>query len=63
MHRCSFPDGYTIKPDGIHDLEPCRYEELERYRNVTISVRRCKVCGNVDLAWYHQDNTEEVDLE
>ena len=60
--KCSLPAGVSIKPDGIHELEPCFYDEIERYKNVTVSVRRCRFCGNVDIAWYWQENTEEIDV-
>lgn len=63
MHKCKFPDGITIKPDGIHELDPCIYEEIERYANVTVSIRRCKNCGNIDISWYRQEDTEELDVE
>ncbi len=57
-HKCSFPDGLTIKPDGIHELDPCLYETTEIHRNVTVEVRRCVRCGHVDIAWHMQDNSE-----
>lgn len=63
MHKCEFPNGATIKPDGIHELDPCVYEEVEKYANVTISIRKCKNCGHIDIVWYRQDNTEELDTE
>ena len=60
MPKCTFPDGVTIKPDGVHDLDPCLYEVVERYVNVTVEVRRCKRCGNIDIAWRAQENTERI---
>jgi hypothetical protein len=63
MNKCSFSDGVTIKPDGIHELDPCIYEEVERYANVTISIMRCKKCGNVEISWYKQEDTEELEIE
>lgn len=59
-HKCSFPDGVVIKPDGIHELDPCFYEVSEMYRNVTVRVLKCKRCGHVEISWYAQDNTEKV---
>lgn len=56
--KCTFPDGMTIKPDGMHELDPCRYQTIEIHRNVTVEVRRCKRCGHIDLAWYRQEDTE-----
>ena len=63
MDKCKFPDGIVIKPDGVHELDPCEYQEVERYANVTISIRRCKKCGNIDIAWFRQEDTEELEVE
>jgi len=63
VHKCEFPDGVRIFPDGRNELDACTYEEIERWKNVTISVLRCKVCGHVELAWYRQDDTEQVDAD
>ena len=63
MDKCKFPKGIVIKPDGIHELDPCEYQEVERYANVTISIRRCKKCGNIDIAWFRQEDTEELEVE
>lgn len=60
MPKCKPPNGIVIKPDGIHELDPCICETIEKYRNVTVEVRRCKNCGTVDIVWYRQDNTEEI---
>ena len=63
LGKCHFPDGITIKPDGVHELDPCTYEEVERYGNVTISVMRCKNCGHVEINWYRQEDTVELETE
>ena len=63
MDKCKFPEGIVIKPDGIYELDPCEYQEVERYANVTISIRRCKKCGNIDIAWFRQEDTEELEVE
>lgn len=63
MDKCKFPDGIVIKPDGIHELDPCEYQEVERYANVTVSIRRCKKCGNIDIAWFRQEDTDELEVE
>lgn len=63
MHKCTLPDGLTIKPDGINELDPCVYEEIERYANVTISISKCKYCGNIDISWFRQEDTEELEIE
>lgn len=59
-HKCSFPAGVSIRLDGVHELDPCVYEEIERYRNVTVIISRCKNCGHIDVSWERQDNTEEI---
>lgn len=59
--KCSFP-GLTIKPDGVNELDPCNYEEVECYKNVTVHVLRCKKCGHVELEWERQENTEQLEV-
>lgn len=63
MHKCEFPNGMVVKPDGINELDPCDYEEIQRFANVTVSVRRCKKCGNIDIGWYRQEDTEELEVK
>lgn len=59
MKECSFGEGITIKPDGINELDPCLYQKIEAYRNVTVIVSRCVRCGKVDISWVRQEDTEE----
>lgn len=63
MDKCRFPDGLTIKPDGQNELDPCFYDVVEEYRNVTVRVLRCRNCGRIELEWERQDNTEEITEE
>lgn len=58
--KCSF-GGVTFKPDGMNELDPCVYEEIEKYRNVTVTVCRCKKCGHIEIMWERQDDTECVE--
>ena len=58
--KCEFPDGIIVKPDSIHELDPCQYEEVERYRNVTVSVLKCKKCGHIEIEWKRQPNTRRI---
>lgn len=51
MDKCNFPDGITIKPDGIHELDPCIYEEVEVHHNCTVMVYKCKKCGHIEIMW------------
>jgi hypothetical protein len=63
LKKCSFGNGTAIKPDGIHSLDPCQYEVIEKYRNVTVEILRCKNCGHVEISWSRQENTEEGDMD
>lgn len=63
MCKCTLPNGMIIKPDGVNELDPCIYEEIERYANVTVSINRCKNCGNIDISWFRQEDTEELEIE
>lgn len=63
MHKCSFNDNVAVKPNGINELDPCLYQEIERYANVTISISRCVKCGHIDISWYRQDDTEQLEVE
>lgn len=60
MEKCSF-DGYSIRPDGINDLDPCLYEDIEIHTNCTVIVSRCKNCGHVELSWVKNDGCESFD--
>ena len=61
--KCECPEGITIKPDGIHSLDPCVYKEMERFSNVTVSISKCIYCGHVEVSWFRQEDTEEIDIE
>lgn len=61
-NKCSFGD-ITIKPDGINELDPCIYEDIEMYTNVTIVISRCTKCGHIEISWMRQDDTEEIILK
>ena len=61
--KCEFPEGVVIKPDGVNELDPCVYEEIEVYKNVTVHVLRCKKCGHIELQWDRQEDTEEIEIE
>lgn len=64
MHnKCHRFKDVVIKPDGENELDPCHYEEISRYENVTVSVLKCKRCGHIELAWHKQPNTIESHYE
>ena len=60
MKKCSFGDGITIKPNGVDELDPCIYEDIEMYTNVTVVVSKCIKCGHIEVTWIKQENTEDV---
>ena len=60
--KCQFPNGMSIKPDGIHSVDPCVYEDIEMHTNVTVIVSRCKNCGNIEISWHRQEDTIDYDL-
>lgn len=59
--HCSHGEGVTVRPDGVHELSPHAYKLTQKLRNVTVEVLTCETCGDVSVAWYRQDDTEEVD--
>jgi hypothetical protein len=63
MDKCKFPNGIVIKPDGVNELDPCRYKVTEIHKNVTVEVSKCTVCGAVNISWHRQDDTEDIYLE
>ena len=58
--KCQFPHGMTIKPDGVNELDPCARVLMQEFRNVTVEVWQCPICGSIDISWKRQDDTEEV---
>lgn len=61
--KCQLPKGVTIKPDGVHELDPCSYKLTERHINVTVDILTCSVCGSVSIGWRRQENTEDIIME
>lgn len=57
MPKCNHGNLKSVKI-GDFDLDPCVYEEIERYKNVTVIISRCKFCGNYDISWARQEDTE-----
>jgi hypothetical protein len=60
MRKCCFGDGVIVKPNGIDELDPCIYEDIEMYTNVTVVISKCKKCGHIEVGWIRQENTEDV---
>lgn len=61
MGKCTWGDGIKMTLDGVNELDPCVYEEVARYKNVTVIVSRCRDCGTMDISWIRQENTEELE--
>jgi hypothetical protein len=60
---CAWPDGITIKPDGVHELSPHPFALERKLRNVTVEVLRCPICGEYSIGWTRQPNTEDITEE
>ena len=62
-HKCTFGDQnteITVKPDGRNELDPCLYQEIGTYENVTVHILRCVRCGHIEVEWERQDNTIDI---
>ena len=55
--KCKSP--VTIRPDGVNELDPCIYEEIETHHNCTVHVLRCKRCGHIELMWEKEKEDED----
>lgn len=60
MPKCQFPDGITIKPDGVNELDPCIYEEVEKWENVTVIILKCKRCGHIEHEIILQEGSRRI---
>jgi hypothetical protein len=60
--KCNWGEGIKILPDGVNELDACVYEDIERYKNVTVVISRCKKCGHIEISWIRQDDTEQEEL-
>lgn len=56
-NKCSFPDGVKIKPDGVNELDPCIYEEIETVENATVHILKCRKCGNIEIEWERKNES------
>lgn len=57
--KCSFGEGITFKPDGVHELDACIYETMEVHENVTVEVLCCQKCGHIEIQWKRQDGDQD----
>ncbi len=58
--KCSWGEGISFRPDGEHELDPCIYEDVQIFKNVTVIISRCIRCGNISMGWQFQKNSEVV---
>lgn len=61
--RCSFLSGMKMSLDGVHEVDPCVYEDVEIHTNATVIVSRCKNCGGYSVSWHRTNETEDIMLE
>lgn len=61
MEKCN-NGGVEIRI-GDTPIDPCDYELLEKHRNVTVEVLRCKKCGHVEVLWFRQEDTTDEEGE
>ena len=57
--KCQWPEGISVKPDGVHELDPCVYEEVEVVENATVIVQRCIHCGHLEVVWKRGNTNAE----
>ena len=58
--KCSYPEGISIRPDGVNELDPCIYEVVEIHKNVTVALMQCINCGHEEIVWYSQPDSEHI---
>ena len=53
---------FVETPAGIFELDApgCELEEETLLQNVTVQILKCKNCGRRTIAWWRQNNTEEI---
>ena len=61
MSKCQFPEGMKIKPDGVNELDPCVYEDIEIHTNCTVIISKCTKCGNLEISWIKNEDCESYD--
>ena len=61
--RCQLPEGLTFKPDGVNEVDPCLYEEIETVRHCTVHVMQCVRCGHIEISWERESTAVPDDEE
>lgn len=57
--KCTHPNGITIKPNGVDELDPCIYQTVEEHYDCKVEISRCVKCGNLDISWCRATAAEE----
>lgn len=60
MSKCTWGDGITIKPDGVNEIDPCLYEEVETIEHCTVHVMQCVRCGHIEIMWEREKNNVQA---
>lgn len=60
MEKCKWPDGIKLEIKG-HEVDPCQYEEIEKWTNCIVTISRCKRCGNIDISWQKTEESERIE--
>lgn len=55
--------GADVDPESQFEIDPCTYRTQEVFENVTVIISKCEKCGNIDIAWVKQENTQKLDVE
>lgn len=65
MSKCELPGGLIVRPDGVNELDPCIYDEIERHSGCIVHVMRCRRCGHIEISWERGEDyqLEEVNEE
>lgn len=58
--KCADSEVCVKLGDEVYEVGYCVYREKEIHKNVTVIVSECEACGNIDIAWKRQPNTEDV---
>lgn len=58
MSKCELPNGLIVRPDGVNELDPCIYDEIERHSGCIVHVMRCRRCGHIEISWERQKKQE-----
>lgn len=56
--KCRWGDGVDVKPDGVHSLDPCIYEEIETIEHCIVHVLQCVRCGHMEFTWEQEEGEE-----